>query len=71
MSKVIRQIIKNGISTIIFGICYAFISYLNEKSIDVEKILPTMVIYFITMCILYAIVPTIRKIAGYNKKEDN
>ena len=60
-----KKIIKNGIyksfiSTILFGGIYTLVKFLIDGTFDREKLLITMGIYFVVMCLCYIIAPKLR-----------
>lgn len=56
-----KNLIRNGVSAVTFGVCYALISYLFNKTVDVAEIVVATVVYFVIMSILYLIAPKLRK----------
>jgi hypothetical protein len=56
-----KNLIKNGVSAVAFGACYALITYLFDKTVDVVEIVVATVLYFIIMSLLYFIAPRHRK----------
>lgn len=68
----VEKLLKNGIfksflSTIFFGAFYALISFIMDGFVEVDKVLRTMVLYFIITCVFYSIAPKLRKMTGNNK----
>ena len=56
-----KYLIKSGVSAVAFGACYALISYLIDKTVDVAEIVVSTVVYFVIMSLLYLIAPKLRK----------
>ncbi|WP_033165853.1 hypothetical protein [Clostridium sp. KNHs205] len=56
-----KNLIRNGVSAVTFGACYALISYLFDRTVDVAEIVVSSIAYFVIMSLLYLIVPKLRK----------
>lgn len=67
MEKLFKNgIFKSFLSTMLFGAIYALISVIIDGFIKVDKVLISMVLYFIIMYVLYFIVPKLRKMSGHD-----
>ncbi len=67
MEKLLKNgIFKSFLSTMLFGTIYALISVIIDGFIKVDKVLISMVLYFIIMYVLYFIVPKLRKMTGHD-----
>ena len=67
MEKLLKNgILKSFLSTMLFGTIYALISVIIDGFIKVDKVLISMVLYFIIMYVLYFIVPKLRKMTGHD-----
>ncbi len=64
-------IFKSLLSTVVFGAIYALITVVMDGFVEIDKILVTMVSYFLVTCVLYFIAPKLRKITGHDKKDNN
>jgi hypothetical protein len=56
-----KKLIRNGVSAVTFGVCYAFISYLFDRTVDVAEIVVSIAAYFIIMGLLNLILSKLRK----------
>ena len=63
-----NNIVKILFSSILFGICYALITFIFDHEIDLQSIVITTVLYYLFTNILYWFAPKLRKMLGYNHK---
>ena len=67
-----RKLLKNGIfksllSTVLFGATYSLLDFILEGFVEFDKVLISMVSYFLVMCLFNFIGPKLRKITGHDK----
>ena len=65
-----NQIFRNLLSAVVFGVIYSILSYVDKGYVEIGTVLTTMALYFLFMCILYFIVPKLRKMTGHGKKSN-
>ena len=71
MKKLLNNgIFKSLLVTVLFGAFYALLTFIVEGIVEVDKVLISMVAYFLFMCLLYFIAPKLRKITGFDKEND-
>ena len=63
-----NNILKTVFSSILFGICYALITFIFDHEIDLQSIVMTTILYFLVTNLLYLFVPKLRKMLGYDHK---
>lgn len=68
MRKLLKnEMFKSLLLTLLFGAFYALLTFIVDGFVEIDKILTSMVFYFLFMCLLYFIAPKLRKITGHEK----
>jgi len=67
-----RKLLKNNIfkyllSSVLFGVIYTLLSLAHKGYVEIDTVLYSTLGYSIIMCLLYVIMPKIRKLIGYDK----
>jgi len=62
-----NQVIRNLISTIIFGALYALFTFLFNGPVDVKNLIISVVTYFLVLCLMGFVAPKLRKLTGHVK----
>ena len=62
-----NQVIRNIISTVIFGALYALMMFLFDGAVDAKNLVISVVTYFLVLCLMYFIAPKLRKLTGHEK----
>lgn len=66
MKNLRKQLPKILLSTGLFGGLYALVTFMIERSLEIERILVSVVLYFLVSCLFYFIAPKLGK-----KSEDD
>lgn len=68
MRKLLKnEIFKLLVSTLLFGVFYALLTFVVDGVWEIDKVVIAMVSYFLFMCSLYFVAPKLRKITGHDK----
>lgn len=68
MKKILKnQVFRNFLSAILFSLIYSFLSFAEKGSVKFSRILGTTALYFLILCLLYALAPKLRKIMGHDQ----
>ena len=62
-----NQVIRNFISTVIFGALYALLMFLFDGAVDVKNLIISVVTYFVVLGLMCLIAPKLRKFTGHEK----
>lgn len=62
-----NQVIRNFISTVIFGALYALLMFLFDGAVDVKNLIISVVTYFVVLGLMCLIAPKLRKLTGHEK----
>ena len=69
------KLLKNGIFkslllTLLFGAFFALFTFIIDGFVEVEKVLISMVSYFLVTSVLYSVAPKLRRITGHDKENN-
>lgn len=62
-----KVIFKSMLLTVLFGAIYTVLSLVIEGVVKFDKVVISMLSYFLVICLLYYIAPKLRKITGHDK----
>ena len=65
-----NQIVRNLISTVVFGALYVLLMFLFDGAVDVKNLIISVVTYFVVLGLMCLIAPKLRKILGYDKEDE-
>ncbi len=68
MMKILEnKIFRCFLSSLLFGVIYFFMYLITGDQVEFDKLLISMALYFIIMCLLHLIAPKLRKALGHDK----
>jgi len=68
VNKVLNQIIRNLLSAIVAGACYALFAFWENGEVDFLVVLAMIGLNFVLLCLLCLTAPPLRKLTGHDKK---
>lgn len=71
MNKVLNQIIRNLLSAVVAGVCFALLTYWDNGEVDFLVVLASTLLSFVLSCLLCLIAPPLRRLTGHDKKAED
>ena len=62
-----NQVIRNLVSTVVFGVLYALMMFLFDGAVDVKNLIISVVTYFVVLGLMCLLAPKLRKLTGHEK----
>ena len=65
-----NNVLRYLVSSLLFGVFYSVLSFVDKGYVEYGIVLGTMVCYFLSMCLLSFLAPKLRKITGHDQKKN-
>jgi ribose/xylose/arabinose/galactoside ABC-type transport system permease subunit len=65
-----KRVLKYLFMSILFGVLYGIINYWTNTVVEIKELILTTFVYFIVLCLIALIGPFLRKLFGYENKDN-